>query len=142
MLEKVCAAWMLRSSLHGCIHGVFCKRYLILADKSGNKFQTVTKVRCHSINIPIKTRKHIMKPITVYTANLCPYCTMAKRLLDKKGATYTEINVDSQPGLRQEMMEKTRRRTVPQIYIGDLHVGGFDDLYALEVKNELDTLLN
>lgn len=66
---------------------------------------------------------------------------MAKRLFDKKGAPYSEINVDSKPGLRQEMMQKTRRRTVPQIYIGDLHVGGFDDLRALESKNELDTLL-
>lgn len=66
---------------------------------------------------------------------------MAKRLLDRKGATYSEINVDSQPGLRQEMMEKTRRRTVPQIYIGDLHVGGFDDLYALDQQKKLDPLL-
>ncbi len=66
---------------------------------------------------------------------------MAKRLLDKKGASYTEINVDSKPGLREEMMQKTRRRTVPQIYIGDLHVGGFDDLYALEQQKKLDALL-
>jgi glutaredoxin 3 len=66
---------------------------------------------------------------------------MAKRLLDKKGATYTEINVDNQTGLREEMMRKTRRRTVPQIYIGDLHVGGFDELYALEQQKKLDALL-
>jgi glutaredoxin 3 len=66
---------------------------------------------------------------------------MAKKLLTKKGAEYTEINVDSKPGLREEMMQKTRRRTVPQIYIGDLHVGGFDDLYALDRKNKLDGLL-
>jgi glutaredoxin 3 len=66
---------------------------------------------------------------------------MAKRLLDKKGATYTEINVDSTPGLREEMMQKTRRRTVPQIYIGTLHVGGFDELYALEQQKKLDPLL-
>jgi glutaredoxin 3 len=66
---------------------------------------------------------------------------MAKRLLDKKGAAYEELNVDSKAGLRQEMMKKTQRRTVPQIYIGDLHIGGFDDLYALERKSELDTLL-
>ena len=66
---------------------------------------------------------------------------MAKRLLDKKGAAYTEINVDTQTGLREEMMRKTKRRTVPQIYIGDLHVGGFDELYALEQQNKLDTLL-
>lgn len=82
-----------------------------------------------------------MPKITIYTANLCPYCTMAKRLFDKKGAAYSEINVDSKPGLRQEMMEQTRRRTVPQIYIGDKHVGGFDDLRALETNNELDVLL-
>jgi len=82
-----------------------------------------------------------MPEILIYSANLCPYCTMAKRLLDKKGATYSEINIDSKAGLREEMMQKTRRRTVPQIYIGDLHIGGFDDLYALESKNELDNLL-
>jgi glutaredoxin 3 len=66
---------------------------------------------------------------------------MAKHLLDKKGASYTEINVDTQTDLREEMMRKTKRRTVPQIYIGDLHVGGFDDLYALEQQKKLDTLL-
>jgi glutaredoxin 3 len=66
---------------------------------------------------------------------------MAKRLLDKKGASYTEINVDSDPGLREEMMRKTNRRTVPQIYIGDFHVGGFDELHALEQQKKLDGLL-
>ena len=82
-----------------------------------------------------------MPEILIYTTNICPYCVMAKRLLDKKGATYTEINVDNQTGLREEMMRKTKRRTVPQIYIGDLHVGGFDELYALEQQKKLDTLL-
>lgn len=82
-----------------------------------------------------------MPEILIYTTNLCPYCVMAKRLLDKKGASYKEINVDAQTGLREEMMRKTKRRTVPQIYIGDLHVGGFDDLYALEHQKKLDTLL-
>ena len=82
-----------------------------------------------------------MPEILIYTTNICPYCVMAKRLLDKKGASYTEINVDTQTGLREEMMRKTKRRTVPQIYIGDLHVGGFDELYALEQQNKLDTLL-
>lgn len=66
---------------------------------------------------------------------------MAKRLLDKKGATYTEINVDGDPVLRAELIEKTNRRTVPQIYIGELHVGGFDELYALEQQKKLDALL-
>lgn len=82
-----------------------------------------------------------MPEILIYTTNICPYCIMAKRLLDKKGVSYTEINVETQAGLREEMMRKTKRRTVPQIYIGDLHVGGFDDLYALEQQKKLDTLL-
>ena len=82
-----------------------------------------------------------MPEILIYTTNICPYCVMAKRLLDKKGVSYTEIKVDAQPGLREEMMRKTKRRTVPQIYIGDLHVGGFDELYALEQQKKLDTLL-
>ncbi len=82
-----------------------------------------------------------MLEILIYTTKICPYCIMAKRLLDKKGASYSEINVDSKPGLRQEMMKKTQRRTVPQIFIGDFHVGGFDDLHTLETKNELDLLL-
>jgi glutaredoxin 3 len=66
---------------------------------------------------------------------------MAKRLLDKKGVSYTEINVDSESGLREEMMRKTNRRTVPQIYIDDFHVGGFDELYALDQQKKLDELL-
>ncbi|MBE0436564.1 MAG: glutaredoxin 3 [Methylomicrobium sp.] len=82
-----------------------------------------------------------MSNIIIYTSTFCPYCTMAKRLLNKKGAVYNEINVDSEPGLRQEMMRKTKRRTVPQIYIGEIHVGGFDDLYALEQQSRLDPLL-
>ncbi|MEQ1528439.1 MAG: glutaredoxin 3 [Methylococcales bacterium] len=83
-----------------------------------------------------------MPEIIIYTANLCPYCTMAKRLLDKKGVQYQEINVDGKPGLREEMMQKTKRRTVPQIYIGDFHVGGFDDLHALDQQHKLDELLS
>jgi glutaredoxin 3 len=83
-----------------------------------------------------------MPEILIYTSSLCPYCVMAKRLLDKKGARYTELNVDRQPGLREEMMRKTQRRTVPQIYIGDYHVGGFDDLYTLEQQKKLDALLS
>jgi glutaredoxin 3 len=82
-----------------------------------------------------------MPEILIYTTHICPYCIMAKRLLDKKGASYTEINVDTQASLREEMMRKTKRRTVPQIYIGDLHVGGFDELYALEQQKKLDALL-
>ncbi len=66
---------------------------------------------------------------------------MAKRLLDRKGIAYREINIDNLPGGREEMMAKTKRRTVPQIYIGDYHVGGFDELYALDQQQKLDGLL-
>lgn len=66
---------------------------------------------------------------------------MAKKLLDSKNALYTEINIDEQDGMREEMMQKTQRRTVPQIYIGDFHVGGFDDLNVLNKSGKLDALL-
>lgn len=79
--------------------------------------------------------------IVIYTTRICPYCIMAKRLLEKKGAGYTEIDVGSNPGLREELIRKTKHRTVPQIYIGDLHVGGFDELYELERLQKLDPLL-
>jgi glutaredoxin 3 len=82
-----------------------------------------------------------MPKILIYTTKICPYCVMAKRLLDKKGVSYTEINVDGNPQLREDMMRLTKRRTVPQIYIGELHVGGFDELYALEQQKKLDGLL-
>jgi len=82
-----------------------------------------------------------MPEIIIYTTPICPYCTMAKRLLERKGASYNEINIDSKPGLREEVMTKTRRRTVPQIFIGEFHVGGFDDLQALDRQGELDPLL-
>lgn len=82
-----------------------------------------------------------MPEILIYTTHICPYCIMAKRLLDKKGLNYTEINVDGDTGLREDMMRKTRRRTVPQIYIGDFHVGGFDELHALDQQKKLDGLL-
>jgi glutaredoxin 3 len=82
-----------------------------------------------------------MPNIIIYTTKICPYCIMAKRLLDRKGANYTEINVDMEPGLREEMMIKSKRRTVPQIFIGDRHIGGFDELYALDQSKQLDPLL-
>ena len=82
-----------------------------------------------------------MPNVIIYTTKICPYCIMAKRLLDKKGVGYTEINVDAQPGLREEMMLKTKRRTVPQIFIDDCHIGGFDELYALDQLKQLDPLL-
>lgn len=83
-----------------------------------------------------------MPKILMYTSAVCPYCINAERLLRSKGVTEIEkIRIDLQPELRQSMMEKTGRRTVPQIYIDERHVGGFDDLRALDLAGELDPLL-
>lgn len=83
-----------------------------------------------------------MRPIVIYTTAVCPYCTMAKRLLERKGVTeWTEINAGESQAVWQEMMQKTGRRTVPQIFIGDVHVGGYDDLSALDRAGGLDPLL-
>ena len=83
-----------------------------------------------------------MKSIKMYTSAYCPYCANAERLLSKKGVRRIEkIRVDEDSSILEEMIEKTGRRTVPQIYIGDYHVGGFDDLRALDLKGELDQLL-
>jgi len=81
--------------------------------------------------------------VTMYTTAVCPYCIRAERLLESKGIkNIDKIRVDLDPAQRQVMMQKTGRRTVPQIYVGDTHVGGFDDLYALEQRGGLDPLLN
>jgi len=78
----------------------------------------------------------------MYSTAVCPYCQMAERLLRGKGVTEIEkIRIDSDPALRDEMMQKTGRRTVPQIFIGDTHVGGYDDLAALDRAGGLDPLL-
>jgi glutaredoxin 3 len=82
-----------------------------------------------------------MKPIKVYTTRVCPYCVMAKRLLDGKRVRYEEVRVDLDDQLRTEMMQRSGRRTVPQIFVGEHHVGGFDDLAALDRRGELDPLL-
>ena len=79
--------------------------------------------------------------IDLYSTTTCPYCIAAKRLLQSKGVEWNEIKVDQQPEQRAEMMERSGRRTVPQIFIGDTHVGGFDDMAALEHAGELDALL-
>jgi glutaredoxin 3 len=79
----------------------------------------------------------------MYTTAVCPYCTMAERLLKSKGVEEIEkIRVDLDPTIREEMMQKTGRRTVPQIYIGTTHVGGFDDLSALDRAGQLQVLLD
>lgn len=83
-----------------------------------------------------------MATVTIYTTSLCPYCHMAKNLLKNKGISFEEIDVGGRPELRQVMTEKAGgRSTVPQIWIGQRHVGGCDDLYALDRKGELDPLL-
>jgi glutaredoxin 3 len=81
--------------------------------------------------------------VLMYSTGVCPYCIMAERLLLSRGVTEIEkIRVDLNPQIRDEMMQKTGRRTVPQIYIGDTHVGGFDDLSALDRAGKLNDLLN
>ncbi len=77
----------------------------------------------------------------MYSKQTCPYCRMAKQLLSDKGLEWDEIDIEAQPERRDEMIEKTRRFTVPQIFIGEHHVGGFDDLAALERAGRLDPLL-
>lgn len=83
-----------------------------------------------------------MAKVEIYTTKVCPYCVKAKSLLDQKGTPYQEIDVSDNPELRQLLIEKAQgRRTVPQIFINDVPIGGCDDLYALEHKGELEPLL-
>ncbi|REG82647.1 glutaredoxin 3 [Marinomonas pollencensis] len=82
-----------------------------------------------------------MATVTLYSSDYCPFCTRAKQLLNMKQVAFNEIRVDGQPKVRQEMMEKSGRHTVPQIWIGEQHVGGCDDLFALEREQKLDALL-
>ncbi len=82
-----------------------------------------------------------MSKVTIYTTPTCGYCAMAKRLLQTKVAGFTEIDVSRNPAARQAMEEKSGRYTVPQIWIGDRHVGGCDDLYALDNAGKLASLL-
>ncbi|MBO28135.1 MAG: glutaredoxin 3 [Rhodobacteraceae bacterium] len=83
-----------------------------------------------------------MKPVEIYTSPLCGFCHAAKRLLNQKGVNFTEIDVLSNPDRKAEMVQRANGgRTVPQIFIGDKHVGGSDDLHALERAGKLDPLL-
>ncbi len=82
-----------------------------------------------------------MAEITIYTSSLCGYCHRAKSLLDSKSVSYTEISVDGDRAIRQEMMQRAQQRTVPQIFINDQHIGGCDDLYQLERAGKLDPML-
>ncbi len=83
-----------------------------------------------------------MQNVEIYTTRLCGFCHAAKRLLTKKGVSFSEISLSSEPGRRAEMMQRANgRHTVPQIFIGDTHVGGWDDLSELEFSDRLDPLL-
>ena len=77
----------------------------------------------------------------MYSTGFCPYCVRARMLLERKGVAYTDVRVDLEPALRAEMIERSGRTSVPQIFIDDFHVGGCDDMYALENQGRLDPLL-
>ncbi|MBN6773064.1 glutaredoxin 3 [Pseudomonas granadensis] len=82
-----------------------------------------------------------MSHVVVYSSDYCPYCSRAKHLLASKGVAFEEIKVDGKPQVRAEMTKKAGRTSVPQIWIGEKHIGGCDDLYALERAGKLDALL-
>ncbi|CAH0992887.1 Glutaredoxin 3 [Sinobacterium norvegicum] len=82
-----------------------------------------------------------MSKVVMYSSAFCPYCHRAKSILDSKGVNVEEIFVDRKPDIRQTMMDKSGRNTVPQIWIGDTHVGGSDDLWALDRNGDLDPML-
>ena len=79
--------------------------------------------------------------VTMYTTGWCPYCFRARALLERKGITWSEIDLDAEPGRRDEMEARSGRRSVPQIFIGERHVGGADELAELERRGELEQLL-
>ena len=83
-----------------------------------------------------------MSAVLMYCTHSCPYCQMAVRLLEKKEIDFSRIMVDEQPEKRQEMIDRTGRQTVPQIFIGDRHVGGYMELAELDMDGELDTLMS
>jgi len=79
--------------------------------------------------------------VEIYSTKYCPYCTRARMLLDSKGVDYIEFRVDRDVNLRQEMEARSRRKSVPQIFVGNKHIGGFDELARLEIGDELDHIL-
>lgn len=82
-----------------------------------------------------------MAEVVIYTTRICPYCVRAKQLFQRKGISYQEIDVSADQELRLKLVARTKQRTVPQIFINDQHIGGCDDLYALERQGALDPLL-
>lgn len=82
-----------------------------------------------------------MATVIMYSTAYCPYCIRARMLLEKKGVEYTDIRIDRQPDMRDEMESRSNRTSVPQIFIDDRHIGGFDDMYMMDLDGELDPLL-
>jgi glutaredoxin 3 len=80
--------------------------------------------------------------ITIYTTAICPYCVAAKNFLKSKGREWTEVRIDTDPAAREAMLAKARRTSVPQIFVGDTHVGGYDDMMALHRAGKLEPLLD
>ena len=83
-----------------------------------------------------------MQEVLIYSTAVCPYCVAAKNFLKNKGVGYSEVRVDTDPARRQEMMDRARRTSVPQIFIGDTHVGGYDDMVAMDRAGKLQPLLD
>ena len=81
------------------------------------------------------------QPVTLYVSDWCPYCQRAKGLLSEKNVAFNEINVEDQPKYREEMIARSGQRSVPQIFIGDMHVGGCDELFELDRSGKLDPLI-
>ena len=81
-------------------------------------------------------------PITLYTTAICPYCVATKNFLKSKGRDWTEVRIDTDPAARDAMVAKTRRTSVPQIFIGETHLGGYDEMMALHRAGKLEPLLN
>lgn len=79
--------------------------------------------------------------VTIYTSQSCPYCVWSKKLLDKKQASYQEIRIDQDETAMKELQQRTKRTSVPQIFVGNRHIGGYDDMVALDQDGELDKLL-
>ncbi|MBC8301647.1 MAG: glutaredoxin 3 [Pelagibacterales bacterium] len=82
-----------------------------------------------------------MKKVVIYSTRICPYCMRAKNFFEKKNITFDEIRIDQDPAQMQKMMEMSKRQSVPQIFIGDYHVGGFDDLIEHDMDGKLEGLL-
>ena len=136
------------------LKNIFRRQFTLESDIEVNKLdddlqpltgqaRAVSDTQTSSLRISGVTTGTQKRPeITMYTTRYCPYCVRARNLLEGKGVAFEDIAVDGNPVLRQEMVDKTMCYTVPQIWIGDQHIGGCDELYQLERQGELDALLS